>query len=165
MVGKLSRHAYGLLTVAGGGASTKSPLPTVSAERELEEVRGHLGSLLCRASLRGYGSAVSGNAGRRCSRIKEALARVEDDLLLLQELQARYSSAQSSEWGDNLQQRQLQRLVPLNLMPCMSQRIDLQHFGGHKRSSQEEKECEMWARSLHQVLLRQITAKDNLFQY
>lgn len=42
----------------------------VNAERELEEVRGHLGSLLCRASLRGYGSAVSNEAVRRCSRIK-----------------------------------------------------------------------------------------------
>lgn len=137
----------------------------VAAERELEEVRGHLGSLLCRASLRGYASAVSGNAERRCSRIKEALARVEDDLLLLQELQARYSSAKSSEWGDDLQQRQLQRLVPLNLMPCMSQRIDLQHFRCPNAVPQEEQECEQWARTLHEVLLRQITARDNPIQY
>ncbi|CDJ34996.1 uncharacterized protein EMH_0069570 [Eimeria mitis] len=135
----------------------------LSIQRELEEVRGHLGSLLCRASLRGYGPAVSGNAIRRCSRIKEALARVEDDLLLLQELQARYSNAHSPEWGDDLHQRQLQRLVPLNLMPCMSQRIDLQHFRDPNADSEEEKECEQWARTLHQVLLRQITAKDNHF--
>lgn len=92
---------------------------------------------------------------------REALARVEDDLLLLQELQARYSSAQSSEWGDDLQQRQLQRLVPLNLMPCMSQRIHLQNFKGPSGNTQEEEECEQWARTLHQVLLRQITARGN----
>ncbi|CDJ61019.1 hypothetical protein, conserved [Eimeria maxima] len=78
----------------------------VAAERELEEVRGHLGSLLCRASLRGYASAVSGNAERRCSRIKEALARVEDDLLLLQELQARErGNASSFSSGSVMEQR------------------------------------------------------------
>ncbi|CDJ50509.1 hypothetical protein, conserved [Eimeria brunetti] len=125
----------------------------VAAERELEEVRGHLGSLLCRASLRGYGPAVLGNADRRCSRIKQALARVEDDLLLLQDLQARYSRAQSSEWGDDSQQRQLQRLVPLNLMPCMSQRIALQSFRNPIVASEEEMECEHWARALHQMAL------------
>lgn len=100
-----------------------------------------------------------------CCCCREALARVEDDLLLLQELQARYSSAKSSEWGDDLQQRQLQRLVPLNLMPCMSQRIDLQHFRCPNAVPQEEQECEQWARTLHEVLLRQITARDNPIQY
>ena len=89
-------------------------------------------------------------------RLREALARVEDDLLLLQELQCMYSSPQPSEWGDDAQQRQLQRLVPLNLMPCMSRRIHLQqtHHGDPSRADQ----CEQWARALHQALLRQIKA-------
>ncbi|CDJ68385.1 hypothetical protein, conserved [Eimeria necatrix] len=135
--------------------------PHTDTKKELEEVRGHLGSLLCRASLRGYGSAVSKEAVRRCSRIKEALARVEDDLLLLQDLQARYSSPQSSEWGNDVQQRQLQRLVPLNLMPCMSKRINLQHYKRTAHGAPDcVNDCERWARTLHEVLIRQITARD-----
>ena len=42
--------------------------PSACAERELEEVRGHLGSLFCRASLKGYPTAREG--GQRCGRIK-----------------------------------------------------------------------------------------------
>ncbi|XP_026194186.1 uncharacterized protein LOC113147536 [Cyclospora cayetanensis] len=130
----------------------------VAAERELEEVRGHLGSLLCYASLRGYNHAEDGR--RRCAKIKEALDRVEDDLLLLQELQARYSRPKHLKWGENMHPQDLHRLVNLSLMPCMRQRIQLQKEVPNAGSTSGEA-CEQWVRTFQQALQGYIRANQN----